>query len=261
MITTDIRRPVQWKYQPQALTDKRVLVTGGTTGIGRTTVLLLAKAGARVVFFGRHRDTLNDAISDLVSVADRVVGVLADQAHEQDLARVFEKVDESLGGLDILINNAADAAKSITDMDPVDYRYVIANNLLGYMSCAKLATERFKQHGRGGTIINIGSLSAKARGPDTDVYVATKSAVRGWSDAIGKQLAQDNIRVTLIEPGTVGADFREQSPESEQEDHRKGVLLFTESIAELILYVLIQPQNCLLPLVQIQPLKQLIGGD
>jgi len=264
-------RPAVWKYSPQAVAGKRVVLTGGTSGLGRTTALLLAQQGAHVLLFGRHREILDEAMRDLAGVADRIVPMTADHADEADVDRVFARADDELGGIDVLINNAADPAGATTDTDPAEYRYVIENNLLGYMACAKRAVERMKKNisgntsgntsGGGGDIVNVGSLSATARGPDTDIYVATKSAVRGWSDALGKQLHEHGIRVTLIEPGSFGADFRDQSDAENRKQQKQGRMLFTEPIAELILFALTQPRDVRLPLLQVHPLHQVIGGE
>jgi len=95
----------RFDFQPESVSGKAVLITGGTTGIGRATALLLAARGARVLIFGRHQTELRDALSDINS-AGEVCGLVADQARHGDVRRVFREVDEKLGGLDILINNA-----------------------------------------------------------------------------------------------------------------------------------------------------------
>src|SRR5690606_14662860 len=111
----------------QVIEGQRIVLSGGTSGIGRTTALLLAQQGAKVLIFGRHQQVLDEAMRDLAAVADHVVPITADHAHESDVERVFKTADDELGGVDVLINNAADPAGSLSNTDPAEYRYVIEN--------------------------------------------------------------------------------------------------------------------------------------
>src|SRR5215207_11411947 len=94
------------------LQGKRILVTGGTTGIGRETVRLLADRGARVLTFGRDPE----ALETVLDYAHGVTGLTADSSRKEDIQRVFAKVDEKLGGIDILVNCAALGAQPIHEM-------------------------------------------------------------------------------------------------------------------------------------------------
>jgi NAD(P)-dependent dehydrogenase (short-subunit alcohol dehydrogenase family) len=254
-----MERPARWKHQPLSLQDKRIIVTGGTTGIGRTTALLLAGQGARVLIFGRNPDALEDALQDMSEYPEHVFGLTADVSREDDVDRVFDEADRQLGGLDILINNAGVSGKGVLELEPEDYRYVIETNLVGCMACAKRAVPRMQLAG-GGTIINVGSLSAEERGENSDVYVASKSGLRGFSISLGKRVEADDINVVLIEPGSVGADLNPRARLEEIERHEQGKMLFSESIAEAVLYCLTQPRFCRITLLQIQPLHQKIGS-
>lgn len=255
MMTLTQQRPDHWKYQPEGLGGKRVIVTGGTTGIGRTTALLLASMGAKVVIFGRNEQHLKDAMDVMQHYADRVHGVIADVVAEDDVERVFAEADQFLKGLDILINNAGVSAGSVTEAEPADYRYVVETNLIGCMSCAKRALPRLKQAG-GGRIINVGSISAKSKSAGSDVYVATKSALRGFSESFGKLVEDDNVQVTLIEPGSVGSDLGSKPPQKEREQHEAGETLYSEAIAEAVAYCLTTPEKCNIPFMQVMPLHE-----
>ena len=248
------------EYSPANLKNKAILITGGTTGIGRATANLLASLGARVMIYGRDANALKDALRDIKAVAqdaNQVFGLTADQSEPDAVRRVFQEVDDKLGGLDILINNAAEGGESITETDYDEWRYVVETNLLGYMQCAREAVDRMKPNGRG-HIVNIGSMSAKSRGKGSDIYVATKSAIQGFSESLGKQISEDGIKVTLIEPGLVGTDMTASKtpPEEQPAKIAAGEMLKAEDLAQSVLYTLIQPARCDVIHLRIRPHKQ-----
>ena len=252
-------RPAKHRYQPEEIAGKSVLVTGGTTGIGRAIALLLASQGAKVMIFGRNEPELNDAMNDMKETGGEVHGMTADVSKIEDVRRVFQEADLRMGGVDILINNAALGGGSILETGFEEYEYVIRTNLLGYMACAEEAAKRMRQKGDG-HIVDIGSLSAKSEGEGSDVYVATKSGTRGFTESLAKSLNKEGIRVTLIEPGLVGSDMTaENTPPEEQPKKIEAMeMLKAEDLAECVYYVLIQPKRCDVSFIQIRPTKQSI---
>ena len=238
-----------------SLQGKAVIVTGGTTGIGRATAELLASEGAKVLIFGRHEKELNEALADMPE--GQVFGLTADTTKPEDIERVFALADSKLGGVDILVSNAAEAAQSILDTEYAEWEYVVQANLLGYMACARHAIDRMKPRGSG-HIVNIGSLSAKLRDAGSDVYVATKSAIEGFSEALRKQVNEMGIKISLIEPGKVGADFPNSKPEEQPAQEAAGEMLLAEDIAAAVHFVLTQPARCDIIQLQIRPHKQAI---
>lgn len=245
------------------LAGKSILVTGGTTGIGRTTAVRLVQEGAHVVTFGRHEQELNDALKDIQGShapgTGKVVGLIADSSKPEDIERVFRAADDRFGGVDILVNNAALGAGSIVETDLEEIQYVVAANLLGYIYCCKHAVQRMKDKGKG-HIVNIGSMSSLVREKGSDLYVATKSGIEGFSEALRKQVNELGIKVTLIEPGLVGTDMTtDQVPKEEQaKKEAEGEMLKAEDIAECVYYTLTQPERCDVVKVQIRPHKQAI---
>src|SRR4051812_19779802 len=233
---------------------KGILVTGGTTGIGRAIALLLASAGARVLTFGRHQDELDDAMADLREVSQEVHGLIADVTASEDIRRVFAEADRTLGRLDVLINNAALGAESIVDGSYNDWEYVVRTNLLGYMACAHEAIVRMKKQGAG-HILNIGSMSADVREKGSSIYVATKSGIQGFSEALRKEVNAQGIKVTLIEPGAVGTDMQPEK-ESHASKAARGEMLKAEDIAACVHYCLTQPRRCDVVAVSIRPHRQ-----
>lgn len=245
-------------YQPEPVEGKSILVTGGTTGIGRATAILLAAQGARVMIFGRHEQELNDALRDIREAGGDVLGLTADAADPNDIQRVFREVDKQMDTLDILINNAALGYGSVTEGGYQDWQYILHTNLLGYLAIAHEAVERMKANGWG-HIVNIGSMSADVREKDSSVYVATKAGIQGFSESLRKEVNSLGIKVTLIEPGAVGTDMQSQySPEEQRQRQEELKMLKAEDIAACVLYTITQPKRCDVVSLQIRPHLQSI---
>lgn len=241
-------------YEPESISGKCILITGGTTGIGRAIALVLAGRGARVMIFGRHQRELRDALAD-ISPFGEVQGLTADQASHEDVMRVFEETDRRFDTLDVLINNAAVAAEAVQDMDYQDWRYAIETNLIGYIDCCQQACKRMKKAG-GGHIVNIGSISAELRECGEDVYTATKAGIQGFTEAFRKCVNKDGIKVTLIEPGLVGSDMIEMPVEKQRKMAQKMEMLKAEDIAEAVYFCLTQPQRSEVTTLQVRPHRQ-----
>jgi NADP-dependent 3-hydroxy acid dehydrogenase YdfG len=239
-------------YQPEPIADKSILITGGTTGIGRATAILLASQGARVMIFGRHEQELNDAVNDIRAAGGDVLGLTADVTDPQDIQRVFKEFDGQMDRLDILINNAALGYGSIMEGGYPEWEYILKTNLLGYMAMTNEAVERMKANGWG-HIVNIGSMSADVREKNSSVYVATKSGIEGFSEALRKEVNAQGIKVTLIEPGAVGTDMQPQSPEEQRELIEKMEMMRAEDIAACVYYTITQPKRVDVVMLQIRP--------
>ena len=240
-------------YQIERVADKSILITGGTTGIGRAIAILLAAQGARVMIFGRHEQELNEAMNDIRQAGGEVLGLTADVSDPQDVQRVFQEFDGQMDKLDILINNAALGYGSVMEGGYPEWEYILKTNLLGYMAMSHEAIQRMKANGWG-HIVNIGSMSADVREKDSSVYVATKSGIQGFTEALRKEVNSQGIKVTLIEPGAVGSDMQSQySPEQQRERIEKMKMLRAEDIAACVLYTITQPKRCDVVSLQIRP--------
>ena len=227
---------------------KNVLVTGGTTGIGRAIAIELARHGAKVLIFGRHLPELNDAMEALRS-AGEAEGMIADQSKPDDMKKVFAKA-EDMGGLHAVVANAGISAEGLADISDEEWRYAMETNLLGYLDVAKRAAEAFD--GKTGDIILIGSVSANNRSKGTSVYTATKAGIQGFADAFRKEMGEKKVRVSLIEPGAVGSDMQECSPEEQRDKISKGEMLAAEDVAELVTFILTRPERCTISSVRIE---------
>jgi NADP-dependent 3-hydroxy acid dehydrogenase YdfG len=263
MVSSRLSRAPTSQADATDLAGKSIIISGGTTGIGRATGHLLAAQGARVFVFGRHDQDLRETIGTAGTregngLRGEIHGTVADQSKQEEVERVFAEADEKIGGCDILINNAAVAGGSVFEKRIPDIRYVLDANLFGYLACTHEALERMKRKGRGGHIVNVGSMSADLREPEGDIYVATKAAVQAFSESLRKTANKQGIRVSLIEPGAIATPIQDKPPEEKQRRLENMEMLPPEDIANCVLYVLRQPQRCDVVSVQIRPLKQLI---
>jgi len=238
------------------LKGRRVLVTGGTTGIGLSTAKLLSSEGARVFIFGRNQPELDQALKTMGDAGGDVQGITADQARPEEVAKVFREVDRTLGGLDILVNNAATSLGDLTELSAEAIQYEISANIGGYICCAREAVERMADGG--GHIVNIGSMSADLREEENSVYVATKAAIQGFSESLRKTVNPRGIKVSLIEPGKVDTEMVDR-PEDQKEEAKKELrMLEPEDIAACVLFCLVQPLRCDIVQLQVRPHKQVI---
>lgn len=246
-------------FSTPQLAQKRILITGGTSGIGLATAILLAKYGVKLYIIGRQEDKLNAALEKIKNQQEEieVYGMSVDVSKSEDIQQLFESIDQHWGGLDILINNAAIGYGSILKGNYEDWEYAIKTNLLGYLACSNEAATRMEKQGSG-HIINIGSMSADERGEKSSVYVATKSALQGFCESFRKEANQKNINVTLIEPGAVSTPMQKMDEAEKQRKVEELEMLHSNDIANSVLYVLVQPERCAIVDLKIRPLKQLI---
>jgi len=245
-------------YLGQNIDSKRIVITGGTTGIGKATAKLLASLGGNIFIFGRDEDDFKEAI-DSINAQEKgaAYGITADITLKEDIELIWKKIDQALGGIDILINNAALPANGIVDEEYENIKYILETNILGYMSFTKQAVSRMKKQ-RQGHIVNIGSMSAETREETGTVYVATKSAIRGFTAALRKEVNELGIKVSLIEPGAVTSDMQPAPKEEQREQIEKMEMLEAEDIAMSVLFCLSQPKRSDIVSLQVRPHLQVI---
>ena len=188
------------------LKGKRVLVTGGATGIGAAISRAFADAGARVAV---HYHAGKAAADQLVAEKKAVAGFGADLAKADACAALLASVMEKLGGLDILVNNAGGMVgrKLLGEVDDAFIDEVFDLNVRSTVHCCRAALAPFKAQ-KSGVIINVSSVSAITGGsPGSSIYSGAKGFISTFTRSLARELAPDGIRVNAVSPGTIHTDF------------------------------------------------------
>lgn len=198
------------------LTTARVLVTGGTSGIGMETARQLRGRGARVAICGRNEPRLRQTARAIDAVA-----IQADVAVEADVTRMIAQVVESLGGYDVLINNAGFGSFApLVDTELAEMQRIYATNVFGAMVVARESAKHFITQNRG-NIVNVASTAGQRGFAGGTAYASSKFALSGLTECWRAELRKHNIRVMQINPSEVQTEFfvvsgREARPASER---------------------------------------------
>lgn len=225
-----------------SLDGRRAVITGGTTGIGRAIAVLLASEGVKVFICGREEQHLQDALQRIGEVG-KGSGINVDLAEPASVEEFYGAAEDYLGGIDIAVINAAVPAEALAKTGEDDTAYQIAVDFTAYLTTTQAAVKRMKG---GSDLILIGSMSAVSHSPGSSLYVAAKSGIQGLAPSLRKELAEQDIKVGLIEPGFTGADFQypDFPPEKQRELIHEHKMLRAEDIAVATLFMLRQPRRC-----------------
>jgi 3-oxoacyl-[acyl-carrier protein] reductase len=180
---------------------KTAIVTGAGTGIGRATAQLLAARGARVVAAGLQPERLAETVAGITEAGGEAIAVDADVSDPGAIERVAARAQETFGGTDVLVNNAAIyPIGPWHEMDAAQWDEVFATNVRGYFLLAKAVRPQMIARG-GGAIVNVSSVTFFSGQALLLAYVASKGAVVGFTRALAREVGPDGIRVNAIAPG------------------------------------------------------------
>ncbi len=223
---------------------KVVLVTGGTSGIGRETAIQFSKAGANVVLAGRRREQ-GEAVAAEINDGGDAHFVQTDVTQEDQVRRLVDETVERYGRLDIAFNNAGiEHGGPVTEFTEEDYRKVFNVNVLGVFLSQKYEIPAMLKSG-GGVIINTSSILGRIAMPGAAVYNASKHAVEGITKTTALELAEKGIRVNSVTPGAIATDMidrfaGEEGTEGRRQlasQHPMGRLGEAKEIAAAVLYL------------------------
>lgn len=190
---------------------KTVLITGASTGIGRSTALLFAEKGWTVIATMRNPEK-----ADFES--DRIHVLPLDVTDAQSIQTAIDKSLSQFGTIDVLVNNAGyGLVGAFENCSPDQIQRQFATNVFGLMEVTRALLPHFREK-RSGVIVNIASIGGRMSFPTYSLYNSTKWAVEGFSEGLQYELEQFNIRVKIIEPGPIKTDFYDRSPDVAKSD-------------------------------------------
>jgi len=182
--------------------DKIVLVTGGSSGLGRVIADGFGGAGAKIVVAGLEGDAVQKAAAEMQAAGGNALGIQADITQQADVDRLFAEVIRHYGKLDVLVNNAGRSMRGkVLDTTPEQFRELLELNLIALVRCTRAAAPHLLE--TCGHIVNIGSLAAKSASRWVGAYPATKHAVAAYSQQLRLELGPQGLHVLLVCPGPI----------------------------------------------------------
>jgi short-subunit dehydrogenase len=184
---------------------KVVMVTGGSSGLGKAVARAFAQRGAQVVIAARRADALAAVADEFRAEGLEVAAVAADITRAEDVERLFTKTIERFGRLDVLVNNAGRSMRRpIAETTSDDFRELLDLNVVALVRCTQAALPHLLASR--GHIVNIGSLAGKSAARYIGAYPATKFAVTAYSQQLRLELAPHGLHVLLVCPGPIARD-------------------------------------------------------
>ena len=224
------------------LTDKTVLVTGGTRGIGRAIVEAASGAGARVAFTYRSSSETADQLVQDLGGADRAIAIQADAADAEDAAGAVQAVLDAWGQIDGLVVNAGITRDGLMiRMTPEDWQAVIDTNLTGAFHVCKAAYRPMMKQ-RAGSIVTVSSVVGVMGNAGQANYAASKAGLIGFTKSLARELGGRGVRANVVAPGYIATDMTaelgEKATDAMQEQIPLGRLGEPEDIAAAVLFLL-----------------------
>jgi NAD(P)-dependent dehydrogenase (short-subunit alcohol dehydrogenase family) len=225
------------------LENKIALVTGGTSGIGRTTALAFAREGAKVVVAGRREAEGNAVVKEIEAIGGEAAFVRTDVSDEAQAKNVVEQTVAKFGRLDVLFNNAGVEGAFGTPLHENsndNYDQLFNINVKGLFWVQKYATQAMLASG-GGSIVNTSSIAGHIGFSGASLYDATKHAVEGITKTSALELAKSGIRVNAVAPGAIKTDMADRALGDHQDYvaslHPLGRLGLPEEVAEAVVFL------------------------
>ena len=234
------------------LQDRVVVVTGASAGLGAQFARDLVSRGARVFGLARRAERLRALEEEL---GEAFHGIACDITDETQVGDAFQQIRNDAGRIDVLVNNAGfgkfGPAESVTSED---WDQQMAVNLRGVFLSTRAVLPTMKQQnvesGFGGHIVNIASVAGLLGNPNISTYNVTKFGLRGYSEALFKEVRQDGIKVTCVYPGSIQTEFFDIAgiPISANP-------MTPEAVSSSLLHVLETPDNYLISEIVMRPLR------
>ena len=229
--------------------DAVTLITGASSGIGEATARAFGRLGGRVVLAARRADRLETLAREIEAGGAQALPVAADLSRLPDIQRLLDATLERFGRLDVLVNNAGFGRLDwLEKLDPVkDIEAQFAVNVLGVVQTTRLALPVMIRQ-RAGHIINMASMAGWVATPTYSIYAASKFAVRGFSEALRREVRPWGIHVSVLYPGGVQTEFASHAGirRKTRASTPKSWVLTADDVARAIVQVVRRPRPTIL---------------
>jgi NADP-dependent 3-hydroxy acid dehydrogenase YdfG len=235
------------------------VITGASSGIGAATARALASDGYRVALLARRLDRIT-ALAD--ELGTRAIAIEADVTDRDSILAAAVRVQDELGGADVLVNNAGVMLLGpFTTAQRDDYRQMVEINLLGAITTTEVFLDQLQDGAaeRGADVVNISSVAGRTARAGNGVYAATKWGINGWSESLRQELLP-HIRVSVIEPGVVATELPDHITHDEtrkgMQELYDGAEVTADDVADVIAFVLRRPRHLAINEVLLRPAGQ-----
>ncbi len=190
------------------MNQKVVIITGGTSGIGKALAIVFAQAGAKVVITGRRQEALDEVFREMFHKGFKLLALKADVSVEADNAYVVEETLKHFGRIDVLINNAGISMRAIfEELDLNVFRRVMDINFNGAVYATKYALPHIVANK--GSIVGISSIAGYRGLPGRTAYSASKFALQGFLEALRTELLYQGVHILTVAPGFTASNIRQ----------------------------------------------------
>lgn len=232
-------------------TEKRALITGASTGIGKATALAFAKAGIDVALVSRSQDKLEAVANAVQQTGVKAKAYALDLAQTEQVQEQIKAIAADFGSIDILVNNAGMGyIKALSETPLSDWLQVMNLNLTSVFQCTLGILPMMRDRGSG-TIINVASIAGQQPFPNWGAYSVSKAGLIALSKTLAAEERDQGIRVTVICPGAVNTELWDS--ETVRSDFDRSKMLTPEIVAQSILHTALLPEQAVVEELSLMP--------
>lgn len=245
-----------------ALDGMTAIITGASSGIGKATAKALSEQGASVVVAARRVEELETLADHIESTGGEALVVPTDITNQGDITQLVMAATDQFGSIDVLVNNAGVMLLEPLDQaDDSNLQQMVEVNLLGLMKLTR-AVLSVMQRQDGGHIVTLSSVAGRTAFATSTGYSATKFGVTAFTEALRREITDQGIRTTTIEPGAVATELYEHVPNEESKQEMLSLVdsitpLEGDDIADAITYAVTRPQHVSINELLIRPTEQI----